>query len=511
MVQDLVGGVPIEVYEDTVIFGIRWSPDGGELLMFAYNDSIPGIVLVPRLGGTVRRYRLSGHPFAWSPEGNQFAMSDYLRDRVLFVDKNSGDTLPGGFEASVWDMDWSPNGRYLATAESTDAGFILSIYSLVERKWIRPAQPIIVDRVRWSSTGETIYFLRPNGETYVTPPDLMKISVDPNTGVIRGEPTLLISGLQTGGGGMSLSSDGRKLVYRKSVRWSNLWLARLDNEADAPNSAIQLTSGTSQVWGPSVSPDGTRIAYAKKTQDEVHLFTLPLDGGSPAQVTHTNAPNWSPAWSPDAQQIAYSTSVGHRQKVAVIDPLGGAPRVFEQSTPPNADGTVVWSPGDRILYRNMINFSLLDPESGEEESLIEQDLDGWGHHPYYSPDGRRVVITTFEHEEGAPGQVWNKKNIAVYSVDGHQKLWSISQDEFDGDNIGWSSDGEWLYRLSSRNDSSFISAVRIEDSTTEDILALPWSQVSQVAMTPNCSTFVCVVSEGQFDAWLIENFDPDVK
>lgn len=511
MVQDLVGGNPIEVYRDRSIFGIRWSPDGNELLLFAYNNSIPGIVLVPRLGGTVQRYRLSGQPFAWSPEGDRFAMFDYLRDRILFVEKSSGDTLPGGFEAKAWDMDWSPNGKYLAIAESTDTGFVLSIYSLVERKWIRQAQSIVVDRVKWSSNGEAIYILKPRGATYITPPDLMKISVDPNTGIIRGEPTLMISGLQTGGGGMSLSSDGRKLVYRKSVRWSNLWLVRLDSKGNAPNSATQLTSGTSQVWGPSVSPDGMRVAYAKKTQDEVHLFTLPLDGGSPTQVTHSNSSNWCPAWSPDAKQIAYSTSIGHGHKVAVIDPLGGAPHVFEQTTTPNDDGTVIWSPGDRILYQNKSNFSLLDPKSEEEEPLMEHDLNGWAHRPYYSPDGRRVVVRSFEHEDDAPGQVWDKKEIAVYSVDNHQKLWSISQDEFDGNNIGWSPDGEWLYCLSSRNDSSFISGLRIEDRITKVILALPWSQVSEVATSTNCSTFVCVVSEGQFDAWLLEDFDLDAQ
>jgi len=511
MVQDLVGGVPIEVYKDMIIFGIRWSPDSNELLLFAYNDSIPGIVLVPRLGGSVRRYRLSGHPFTWPPAGDQFAMFDYLRDRVLFVDKNSGDTLPGGFEARVWDMDWSPNGKYLAIAESTDSSFVLSIYSLIEKKWIRPDQPIVVDRVRWSSNGEAIYFLKPKGKTYVTAPDLMKIGIDPNTGIIRGEPTLLISGLQTGGGGMSFSGDSRKLVYRKSMRWSNLWMASLDSEENASHNITQLTFGTSQVWDPSISPDGNRVAYAKKIHDEVHLFTLPLDGGSPTQVTHSKSSNWSPAWSPDAKQIAYSTSIGNMHKIAVIDPLGGAPRIFEQTTTPDDGGTVVWTPGDRILYRSTSNFSLLDPISEEEEPLIGNDLNGWAHRPYYSPDGRRVVVRSFEHEDDSPGQVWDKQEIALYSVDSHKKLWSISIDEFEGHNIGWSPDGEWLYRLSSRNDSSLISAMRIEDRTSKDILVLPWSQVSEVAMSPNCSTFVCVVSEGQFDAWLIEDFDPDAQ
>lgn len=510
MVQDIVGGEPIEVFRDMSIFDIRWSPDGNELLLFAYNDSIPGIVLVPRLGGAVRRYRLSMHPFAWSPKGDQFAMVDYLRDRVLFVDKNSGDTLPGGFEARVWDMDWSPNGKYLATSEATDSSFNLSIYSLVERKWIRPAKPIGVDRVKWSSNGEAIYFLKPNGATYVTPPDLMKISIDPNTGIIQGEPTPLISGLQTGGGGISFSRDGRKLVYRKSTRWSNLWRYRLESEGDEPKSAIQLTSGTSQVWGPSISPDGSHVAYSKKTHNEVHIFTLPIDGGSPTQVTHSNAPNWSPAWSPDSKQIAYSTSTSNRQKIAVIDPLGGVPHIFEQTMTSNDGGSVIWSPGDRILYRKVSNFSILDPNNEEEESLMEHDLNGWAHRPYYSPDGRRVVVREFEHEDDSPGQVYDKQGIAIYSIDSHKKLWLISLDKFNGHNIGWSSDGNWLYRLSDRNDSSLISAMRIEDSTTKDILLLP-PQVTDVAISPNCSTFVYVVGEGQFDAWLIENFDPDVE
>ncbi|NIR27198.1 MAG: hypothetical protein GWN77_09605, partial [Gammaproteobacteria bacterium] len=147
MVQDLAGGAPVKVFEDETIFGIRWSPDGSELLTFAYNDTVPGIVLVPRAGGSVRRYRISGHPFAWSPDGDRFALHDYLRDRVLFVDKISGDTLPGSFEAMVWDMEWSPDGQLLALAEYTDTDPFLTLYSLADSSKIRSDFPVNVERV----------------------------------------------------------------------------------------------------------------------------------------------------------------------------------------------------------------------------------------------------------------------------------------------------------------------------------------------------------------------------
>ncbi len=136
---------------------------------------------------------------------------------------------------------------------------------------------------------------------------------------------------------------------------------------------------------------------------------------------------------------------------------------------------------------------------------------GWAYGPHYSPDGYRVALKILEHVGDAPGTVWDKKEIAVVSTENHQRIWSISEEEFGGQLIGWSPDGNWLYRFADLGDSSVVSRLRIEGGQSQDIVTLPWPRVSYVAMSSNCSSFVSVVGHGQFDIWLVEDFDPDIE
>jgi hypothetical protein len=157
------------------------------------------------------------------------------------------------------------------------------------------------------------------------------------------------------------------------------------------------------------------------------------------------------------------------------------------------------------------NFHLLDAGDGTEERLMAKNLTGWWRRTYYSPDGRKVALQTYEHEDAAAGQVWNKKEVAVFSVENHTKIWTMPLDERQGELFGWSQDGEWLYRWSADSASTSVSRMRIADRRVEHVMSLPSPDVEQVAMSPDCSTFVYVVEQSQSDAWLVENFDPDIE
>ena len=317
----------------------------------------------------------------------------------------------------------------------------------------------------------------------------------------------MISSLLGGQYIYSISDDGRKLVFRQRITSSNLWLAQLNEHKDDKLKTIQLTTGTSEMFEPSVSPDGKQIAFAMTIQGEVHIFTLPLEGGTPKQITHTNTSNRSPAWSPDGKTIAYTTNTIESQKIAVIDSKGGVPRLSEQSHPTNQ---LVWYPGERILYNDWRNCGLFDPESGTKEQLMTNDVSGYVRSPHYSPDGSRValIVTEFEGEWHTRGR--SKKELAIYSVDDHTELWTAPFD-WERRLIGWSQDGEWLYLKTPDSTKTAINRIRITDGFTEPVVSLPWTDIYEIAMSPNCSTFICVRGRSQSDIWLIENFDPDIE
>jgi len=503
MVQYLAGGDPIKVFEDKVIFGLCWSPDGSELLFSAWNDSIPGIVVVPRMGGSSRRYGIFAARATWSPDGSQFATVGE-KGRVYFTDKKSGDTSSIAFDTTLNTVNWSPNGEFFALSLVSDSGWRLATSDIHGKKINQIVDTIPAVNPTWSYKGDAIYFMENKGENS---PSFFKIHVNPRTGERKSDPILLISSLLGGQYAYSVSADERKMVFRQRVKSSNLWLAQIDIQSDNNLKTTQLTSGTSEVWEPSISPDGERIVFAKRIKEEIHLFTMAIEGGSPKQITHTNISNRLPAWSTDGHMIAYATDDGKNMPVSIVDAEGGVPQVFEQTGYTNY---VVWNPGERILYSSWNNYDLLDPESGAIEQLMADDINGYVSEASYSPDGQKVALRIAEYEGKWHVKKKNKWTLVVYSPDDHSRLWAFPM-ERTTDCLGWSSDGKWLYLNSIDTSSTEISRLRIADGQVEQVVTLPWSNVWEIAMASNCSTFVCVRGDQQSDIWLVENFDPDAN
>jgi Tol biopolymer transport system component len=502
-VQYLGGGSPIKVYEDEFIFYLRWSPDGSELLLTAWHDSVSGIVVIPRMGGSFRQYSITGWNPTWSPDGDRIATVT-ANGRIYFIDKKSGDTSSVECDTSLWTVDWSPNGDRFVLNFGNLSDQYLAIGDLQGNVMSRIIDTIPPTNPVWSQRGDAIYFMDMKEDE---PPNIYKIRVDPRSGESKGEPILLVADLLGAQYAYSISGDGRKLVYRQSIRSSNLWLVQLEGQDAEQSKIVQLTTGTSNKFESSISPDGRQIAFAMVNQGVPHIFTMPIEGGSPKQITHTNISNHSPVWSPDGKTIAYTTNTGESQKIAMISSGGGVPRLSEKSY---TTQVLSWHPGERILYNDWRNCGFYDPENEIIEKLMANDINGYLRRFYYSPDGQKValIITEYEGEWHARGPT--TKRLAIYSVDDQAELWT---EPFDGADelIGWSQDGNWLYFSSTDDLKTTINRKRNDDGLTESVVSLPWTDVYETAMTSNCSTFVFVRGRSQSDIWLIENFDPDIE
>src|SRR5512132_2528149 len=68
----------------------------------------------------------------------------------------------------------------------------------------------------------------------------------------------------------------------------------------------QLTFDPGLQMNPTISPDGTFIAYASNQSGNFDIWVKPVDGSSPAiQVTSNPAHDWQPDWSPEGNQIVF--------------------------------------------------------------------------------------------------------------------------------------------------------------------------------------------------------------
>jgi Tol biopolymer transport system component/tRNA A-37 threonylcarbamoyl transferase component Bud32 len=497
--RDLAGGQPLKIFEGLSWNGLRWSPDGSELLVEGERapDDL-GSFFVPRFGGDFRRFHLRSTTPAWSPDATRLAGALRAAREILLAEKSTGATssipLSGSFEFLL-ELDWSPTGDLLLFLTEDDEGrkaiWTISTDGGRQHKVIELSA--VLHSPRWSPDGSAIYYLVSGQHTT----ELWKIGIDPGSGETAADPSPILTGLEESRG-LSLSRDGNRLLYGKLTRRSNLWVVTPRGEGGGEAEEIRpLTSGTSLHSWPNVSPDGRQVAFVRG--DNVH--TMPLEGGPARQITFLESACHSPVWSPNGSWIAFGSLEGGLPKVWKIPAQGGTPRPFEK-TQPSPVWDLAWAPGSRILYQmpGNRNFAVLDPDSEEESPLAEDDSVGWMFNPQSSPDGMRVAA--FWNRKGGKGTgIW-----AINLEDGSGA--PIHQGE--ADPIGWSADGESVYALTHPPGPAKILKVRAEEGDVQTLFEWPdESDLETCIADAERGRFVCTVAQSSSDIWLVEDFDPD--
>ena len=93
--------------------------------------------------------------------------------------------------------------------------------------------------------------------------------------------------------------------------------------------ATPLTAYDGVENGPSLSPDGSQVAFAWNgpSQSNFDIYIKLVGPGQPIQLTTDPAPDDTPAWSPDGRQIAFRRLTSETTAdVYVIPALGGTER-----------------------------------------------------------------------------------------------------------------------------------------------------------------------------------------
>jgi Tol biopolymer transport system component len=202
----------------------------------------------------------------------------------------------------------------------------------------------------WSSDGY-LYFVsdRNNGVmSGVMSP--WRIAMDEETGEALGQAQL-ISVPARWTGYLSLSQDGKRLLYSTSETGTHIERTELDLERLAVTGAPRVVPGGSRIISQvRVSPDGSSLALADQSlSNQENLFLARAEGsGEPIQITRDEHRDRSPSWLPGGRLI-FSSNRGGRYELWTVGSDGRAPR--------------------RLAVRS-------------EEPLL---------HPVASPDGRRIA------------------------------------------------------------------------------------------------------------------------
>jgi len=499
LIQDLAGGQTLNVYQAKMFTNLRWSPDGAELAFTS--DSLFALYVIPRLGGEARSipsYELQ----AWSPDGSQLASSFNNLKSIQITNKETHERvfipLQDTFQWKPY-VDWSPLGdRFLFVTESPNEYAIWTVKSDGSQQQQVVKDNFVLRNARWAANGKAIYYLQFDGETS----SLMKAGIDPETGKVDGRPENLIPGLSMGDY-FTVTKDNKRLLYAREINSRNLHLVTLHKEADkVAFDTKQLTTGTSWIDFPAISPDGKQIVFSIGKRPRANLYIMPIDGGQMKQLTFLNSYNSTPAWSPDGKEIVFGSTQDGKAKVWRISAQGGTPRAFINSELSYDEFEITWSPGSNILYSRPgnTNFHFLDPETEEEKPLLKKSL-GWIFVPQYSSDGNSLALYSFNGQD--------QYGLSLISLDDGASRFLLQGFHYP---LKWSNDGNWIYGFTYGTVNVDIIKISKDGGEPEVVVTLPWKirdSQTVLTMSPDEKQIVVPDTYYQSDVWLVENFDPE--
>jgi len=169
----------------------------------------------------------------------------------------------------------------------------------------------------------------------------------------------------------------------------------------------------------SLSPDGTTLLFSGFHLGEpLHLFTVPIAGGTPVQLTSTSSPpQHFPQWSPDGSLVVYQQDDVSGTHVYQVSAGGGSPQLVygnDVASAPffSADGAILlFAKGSTSLVTATLDANLWG--SGAQPVLNYPDYTNASNSIYaeqkISPDGTRLALRA-----APPGH--NSENAQVWAV-----------------------------------------------------------------------------------------------
>jgi Tol biopolymer transport system component len=372
---------------------VGFSDDSSQLLFLEQVSARPQVLrtwITPVVLGEPRPFLESGLNAAWSPDRERLVYHNAdAGDPIFIADRNGNNRRQVHIDRPGIHnhyLTWSPDGRYIY--------FVKGVVTTDEMDvWRFPVPPdsasAVAERItHHNSRVAYLAWLGPRTLVYSATAEDGSAQWLYAMDVRHRIPHRVSSGIAEQYLSVAASADSRRLVVTVAMPLASLWSVPISNEVQpessvrafaAPNAhalsprfgpdyALMLSSkgGADGLWKmngdvaqelwrgsngglvspPAVSPDGTRIAFAYRTQGRAALSVMSANGTDIRVLTEAVDVRGSFSWSPDGQWIAFAgPSAAKPTRIFKVPASGGSPM-------PLTDGIAthpLWSSDGRFI------------------------------------------------------------------------------------------------------------------------------------------------------------------
>ncbi len=478
---------------DVAYGGFTFSPDGEHIYYVVYDsrNRESALFQIPVLGGMPRKLlnNIIGS-VAVSPDGRRFA---FLRqfptegEEALMVCNADGNAqqklvhrrgedffINNGDEAPAW----SPDGKTIACAAgSTVGGLYISVLlvsvadgsshlatshkwnSVSRTVWTKDNRGIIVIGSEYQSglsNNQLWYVSVGDGEVHRITNDLndygnsslsitadqskllvvqmsynTNISVLPQGDYRRAKEITSRSTHFEGTGGLDWTPDGRLVIQSQVSGNDDIWIMNGDG-----SNRQQLTTDSTGENSPSVSWDGTSIAYLSWRDKTPHVWRMDMDGRNQKQLT-SGVDDYNPTFTPDSKWIYFSS---YRDK--------GKIKIWKVPS----EGGELTKVSDDVMRLRGISFdgklmlaeyydvkldrwqqAVISTDNGKLLKVFDLPATGW--RPKWMPDSKSLLYV------GTRGGVSNLFVLPLNTMQPYQLTHYTTDIIY---NFAWSKDGKYL-------------------------------------------------------------------
>lgn len=144
--------------------------------------------------------------------------------------------------------------------------------------------------------------------------------------------------------GPAFSFDGTTMVYMSNAEADEFELYALDL---ASGDTTRLTNNPDRDSSVRWSPDGSQLAFRRRTDGVSDIWVMNADGSDAVRLTDNGVSNFDPRWSPDGSQLLFTTQQAGNYDIWIMDADGSGQRALTMH--PGDDEYPDWSPDGEII------------------------------------------------------------------------------------------------------------------------------------------------------------------